>query len=217
MPITDCLLSSEEEHELISLGTKLGFRKGETIFAAGQRAAEIHYILSGWVSVYKVTNQGTQVSVGLRYRGEFAGLGSFACDGERGCSAQALIDSEVVILPRDNFRALLRKYPVLNDKFFCLLGARLRETQNNMVYFIANQTDKRLALTLINIGQYLGRPDGHRRQVNIRLPQEELAHIIGCSRQTVNNLLNEMRAAGSVEINGREIVAVNPAKLATFL
>jgi CRP/FNR family cyclic AMP-dependent transcriptional regulator len=214
MPITDCLLSPDEELELIALGTKARFRKGETIFAAGQKATEIHYILSGWVSVYKVTDQGAQVSVGLRYRGEFAGLGSFACDGERGCSAQALIDSEIVLLSRDNFQVLLKKYPGLNAKFFCLLGARLRDTQNNMVYFIANQTDKRLALTLINIGQYLGRPDGDRRQVNIRLPQEELARIIGCSRQTVNNLLNAMRAAGSVEISGREIVAVYPARLA---
>lgn len=217
MSIASCLLSSDEERELIALGTKLRFHKGETIFAAGQKATEVHYILSGWVSVYKVTDQGAQVSVGLRYRGEFAGLGSFACDGERGCSAQALIESEIVILPRDNFQALLKKYPVLNDKFFCLLGARLRETQNNMVYFIANQTDKRLALTLLNIGNYLGRQEGDKRMVNIKLPQEELARIIGCSRQTVNNLINEMRLAGCVEIRGREIVAVYPSRLADCL
>lgn len=213
MPAEDCFLSSEEEREIIALGTTARYRKGETIFAAGQRAVEIHYILNGWVNVYKVTDDGRQVSVGLRYRGEFAGLGSFACDNERGCSAQALIDSEVVLVPRDRFAQLLSRYPALYTKLFCLLGARLRETQSNMVYFIANQTDKRLALTLLNIGQYLGRPAGDKRLVSVILSQEQLAHIVGCSRQTVNNLLNELKAAGCIETKGREIVATCPEKL----
>lgn len=213
MPAGECFLTPEEEREIIALGTAARYRKGETIFAAGQRATEIHYILAGWVNVYKVTDDGRQVSVGLRYRGEFAGLGSFACDNERGCSALALIDSEVILVPRDKFALLLNKHPALYTKLFCLLGARLRETQSNMVYFIANQTDKRLALTLLNIGQYLGRPAGGRRLVGIKLTQEELAHIVGCSRQTVNNLLNELKAAGCIETKGREIVAICPEKL----
>lgn len=213
MPKDDCFLTADEEQELLKLGKVSQYRKGDIIFAAGAKAFELHYILRGWVNIFKINNEGRQVSVGLRYQGEFAGIASFACDHERGCHGQALIDSEIVILSRENFARLLRRFPELNDKMFCLLGSRLRDTQNNMVYFISNQTEKRLALTLLDIGRFFGRQEGDKRTVNIKLPQEQIAHIIGCSRQTVNTLLTEFKVQGYIEMRGREIIAVYPDKL----
>ena len=213
MARTDFFMNETEEKELLSLGKTVRFAKGTTIFFAGQPADELHYIRSGWVNIYKVNDQGKQVSVGLRYQGEFAGLGSFACHGERSCNALAMIDCEIVIIPGERFLALVAKNPGLNTKMFCLLGSRLKETQNSIMLFISNQTDKRLALTLLSIAQYLGRTDGQKTVLSLKLSQEKLSHIIGSSRQTVNRLLNEFVNLSCIEMKGREIISVYPEKL----
>ena len=157
------------------------------------------------------------MSVGLRYPGDFAGLGSVVCCDERGCCSRAMIDSEIVIVPRDKFFNLIKLLPELNLKMFCMLGSRRGDTQNSVMYFISQQTDKRLAVTLLNIAQYLGRQNGQKRLINLTLSQEELAHIIGCSRQTVNALLNEFKKQNCIEMQGREIVSVQPDMLRKYL
>lgn len=209
----ECFMDEAEEQELLAIGKTVKFSKGTTIFFAGQPADDLHYIRSGWVNIYKVNDQGKQVSVGLRYQGEFAGLGSFACSGERSCNALAMIDSEIVFVPRDKFLALVAKHPSVNTKMFCLLGSRLKETQNSIMLFISNQTDKRLALTLLSIAKYLGKADGKKTTLNLKLSQEEMAQIIGCSRQTVNRLLNDFIDRAYIEMKGREIVSVFPELL----
>ena len=124
-----------------------------------------------------------------------------------------MIDCEIVIIPGERFLALVAKNPGLNTKMFCLLGSRLKETQNSIMLFISNQTDKRLALTLLSIAQYLGRTDGQKTVLSLKLSQEKLSHIIGSSRQTVNRLLNEFVNLSCIEMKGREIISVYPEKL----
>lgn len=203
----------EDEQALLASGTATDYHKGDMIFSAGLQAIELHYILSGWVNVFKLNDQGRQISIGLRYAGEFAGLGSFACNHERGCYGQAMMDSTIVAITRKKFDLLLAERPHFSDKLVCLLGSRLKDTQNSMVYFISHQTDKRLMHTLLNIAKYLGREEKDKRLLNLKLTQEELAHLIGCSRQTINNLLTDLRNSGCIEMKGREIIAIVPGQL----
>ena len=197
-------LEQDEEQALIQNGTVTLYRRHEIIFTAGQPARELHYILSGWVNVFKVNDQGRQVSIGLRYQGDFVGLSSFACNQERGSYGQAMMDSKIVSITRNNMDILLKTMPGLMSKFFCLMGTCLQDTQSTIVYFLSHQTDKRLILTLMNIACYLGQQaeDG-KRLINLTLSQEELAHIVGCSRQTVNNVLTKLRQGQYIEMNGR--------------
>ena len=157
------------------------------------------------------------MSIGLRYRGEFAGLGSFACSQERGCYGQTMMDSEIVIVSKEKFNAVLQEVPTISAKLISLLGSRLKDTQNSIVHFISHQTDKRLNSILLNIARYLGRGEGDRRLIHLKLSQEELAHLVGCSRQTVNALLVELKSAGCLEMKGREIVAIWPERLMSKL
>lgn len=206
-------LDAEDEQALLAIGTTTDYHKGDIIFSAGMQPTELHYILRGWVNVFKLNDQGKQISVGLRYAGEFAGLGSFVCNHERGCYGQAMMDSTIVTIACAKFDLLLSEHPHFSDKLICLLGSRLKDTQNSMVYFISHQTDKRLMHTLLNIAKFLGREEKDKRLLNLKLTQEELAHLIGCSRQTINNLLTDLRNSGCIEMKGREIIAIVPAQL----
>ena len=66
MPQADCFMNETDEKELLSIGKTVRYSKGSIIFFAGQPADELHYVRSGWVNIFKVNDQGKQVSVGLR-------------------------------------------------------------------------------------------------------------------------------------------------------
>lgn len=213
----NCCLTDEEEHSLINAGKLVKFSKGELVFTEGQKAEETYYVLSGWVNVFKMNDRGNQISVGLRYRGQFAGFGGLFDNAYRRFHAQALIDSEIIVLSRKNFQTLTEKLPAIYAKLFYMAVFHLHDLQNDLGYFISNQMHKRLSLTLLNISNFFGYSEGKKIFVNIKIPQEQLAYIVGCSRQTINKLLKEFKNQGYIEMSGRKITVVFPKKLQQYL
>lgn len=189
------------------------YHKNDIIFSAGQRANELFYILSGWVNVLQLDNQGRQASVGLRFRGDFVGIGCFVSNEERSNYAKAMMDSMIVKLSRENFESLIDEMPSLTRRIFCLMGSCIEKTQRNMMYFLHHQAEKRLILILLDIARHLGYQADDKRMIKLILSQEEIAYLIGCSRQTVNQLLMKFKRAQSIKMQGREIVAIFPERL----
>jgi len=210
-------LTAVEEQALINKGTFINYHKNDIIFSAGQQASELYYILNGWVNVLKVNDQGREASVGLRYQGDFVGIGCFISNGERSNYAKAMMDSVIVKVSRAKFESLIDEKPNLTRRLLCLMGGCIEETQKNMMYFLHQEADKRLILILLNIAHHLGYPSDDKRVIKLTLSQEEIACLIGCSRQTVNHLLTKFRQAQSIEMQGREIVAIFPERLAAKL
>lgn len=210
------LTDTEKEH-LASIGSLVNYPKGQIIFASGQRTNEVYFIKSGWVRIYRTTSDGRQVSVALRYPGDFIGLAEILSGTERGCSAEAMGNVSLLIIWGDEFKKLLAQKPEFSAKIMQLMGIRLREAQNVIHDFISNQTQGRLALILKNMAERSGAAEGETINVRLRVTQEELACMIGASRQTVSSLLTLFKEDGCLKYEGREIVAVNPEKLKSWM
>lgn len=210
------LTDTEKEH-LASIGSLVNYPKGQIIFASGQRTNEVYFIKSGWVRIYRTTSDGRQVSVALRYPGDFIGLAEILSETERGCSAEAMGNVSLLIIWGDEFKKLLAQKPEFSAKIMQLMGTRLREAQNVIHDFISNQTQGRLALILKNMAERSGAAEGETINVRLRVTQEELACMIGASRQTVSSLLTLFKEDGCLKYEGREIVAVNPEKLKSWM
>lgn len=211
------LLSQQEEVALICNSKIRSYKKGDIIFTAGQSVDEVYYVLSGWINVFKENSQGKQISVGLRYNGHFIGVSSIISNTDRGCSCQALIDSDLIIIPRKEFLKLVSNNNEFSNHILNLLAHRLCDTQNKMISFITNQTKNRLVLILLDIIKYLSSGKSDKRFLNMKISQETLAHLVGCSRQTINTILNSLRAEGSLEIQGRKLLWLSYDKLSTYI
>lgn len=210
-------LTDKEKEYLTSLGSSVKYPKGQIIFASGQRTNEVYYIKSGWVRIYRSTSDGRQVSVALRYPGDFIGLAEIFSGAERQCSAEAMEDVSLLVIWGEEFKKLLAGKPDFGAKITELMGARLREAQNTIHDFISNQTQGRLALVLKKMAGRSGAAEGDTINVRLRVTQEELACMIGASRQTVSSLLTLFKEDGCLKYEGREIVAVDLKKLDTWI
>lgn len=210
-------LTDTEKDYLASIGSVINYPKGQIIFAPGERTSEVYFIKSGWVKIYRTTSDGRQVSVALRYPGEFIGLAEILSGSQREYYAEAMANVSLLIIWGDGFKQFLAQKPDFSMKILRLMGTRLREAQNVIHDFISNQVQGRLALVLKNLAERSGAAEGEVINVRLRVTQEELACMIGASRQTVSSLLTLFKEDGCLKYEGREIVVVNPKKLKSWI
>lgn len=212
-------ITDQELNYLTKIASEIKYPKGQIIFSTGQRTNEIYFIKSGLVKIYRTTSDGRQVSVALRYPGDFIGLAEVLSNvNEREYGAEAMDSVSILIIWKDSFKTMLTEMPEFSEKLIRLMSDRLREAQNTIYDFIMNPIQGRLAILLLNMAERAGNKgtDGIIH-VRLRVTQEEIACIIGSARQTISSLLNMLKEDGSLQYEGREIVGVNPNKLKAWI
>ncbi|HHW43207.1 helix-turn-helix domain-containing protein [Desulfofundulus thermobenzoicus] len=199
-------------------GSTVHYPKGHVIFAAGDLADRVYLIESGWVKIYRLSADGRRVTVGsIRSPGELMGLAETLWGGERTCFAGAINNVTMVVLRKNKFEDLMGAHPFLAIKVAKLLGARMREAEAIIHEMVCWQAPGRLALTLLKMGERCGTETKGGIKIDLQLTHEELANMVGTSRQTVTSLLNTFKQEKSIAYEGRAINIVDPDKLARWI
>ncbi|MEW5952927.1 MAG: Crp/Fnr family transcriptional regulator [Bacillota bacterium] len=199
-------------------GSTVHYPKGHVIFAAGDISDRIYLIESGWVKIYRLSADGRRVTVGsIRSPGELMGLAETLWGGERTCFAGAINNVSLVVVRKNKFEELLAQHPFMAIKVAKLLGARMREAEAIIHEMVCWQAPGRLALMLMKMGERCGIQTKGGIRLNLQLTHEEIANMVGTSRQTVTQLLNTFKQERSIVTEGREIKIVDPDKLSKWV
>lgn len=212
-------LISEEEKELLRrAGRTLSYPRGQIIFAVGDNADQVYLLERGWVRIYRLDFEGRKITVGaMRNPGELIGLSEALYEGERTCFAEAVTDVVMVKLNRTSFLQILKHNQNLALKVASLLGVRMREAESKIHELVSMQVPGRLALLLLKMGERNGHTSSDGIQVNLRLTHEEIASMIGTTRQTVTQTLNLFKKEKSIKTRGRMIIILDCRKLARWI
>lgn len=213
------LVLNEQEKELVrGIGTTVNYPKGQIIFAADEVADRVYLIEKGWVKIYRLSSDGREVTVGsMRNPGEMMGLAETVYHGKRTCFAGAISDVTLVLVSKKDFLEVLTHEHCFALKVAKLLAARMREAEAMVHELVCFQVPGRLALLLLKIGERCGIPESDGVIIELRLTHEEIAGMIGTTRQTVTSLLNTFKREKSIEFRGREIKILDPEKLGSWI
>jgi CRP-like cAMP-binding protein len=213
------ILFSETEKMIIrQAGSTVHYPKGQVVFSAGELADRVYLIEGGWVKIYRLSSDGRRVTVGsIRSPGEMMGLAETLWGGERTCFAGAISNVTLVTVGKQKFEEVMASQSFLAIKVAKLLGARMREAESIIHEMVCWQAPGRLAITLLKIGERCGTESKEGIKLNLPLTHEEIACMVGTSRQTVTSLLNTFKQEKSIMLEGREINIVNPDKLARWI
>lgn len=205
----------EFERNLIrEYGTVVHYSKGQIIFSPGDTADRIYLIEKGFVKIYRVTTDGRRVTVGsMRSSGQLMGLAETLYHGERTCFAGAINDSTVVVVRKSCFEKLLLQQPSIAIKVATTLGVRMREAEAIIQEMVCWQVPGRLAMLLLKMSERAGIETETGMKITLRLTHEEIACMIGTSRQTVTALLNMFKQENSIAIEEREMYILDIGKL----
>lgn len=192
------------------------YLKGDFIFRQGDPDRTMHVIESGRVKLTRQSEDGRLQLLSISTAGEILGeIPVFDPDGgPRTANAVAMTDDVVTAsLERDVLFAWLDDHPTVAVDMLQVLAHRMRLNNERISDLVFMDVPGRLAKTIIDLANRFGRPTAEGITVTHDLTQEELAQLVGSSRETVNKALTSFAALGWISWQRRTIIIHQPGQL----
>lgn len=208
--VTAVSLSAEEWADVKERGATLAVAAGQAIFREGDPARYVYVIEKGHVKISRNSPLGREVTVAIRKAGEVVGIAEALGGMERCCYAEALEPCALWQMEGTKFIEMLHLRPGLAVKVATTLGQRLREAENLFSNMVALEVDRRLARLLVSLADRFGVPGQRGVKIDIPLTQQDLATMIGSSRQTVTTTLQRFKDGGLLAVGKKSLEVVDP-------
>ncbi len=189
------------------------FRKGEFLFHAGDEGDWLYVLMEGSVKVLVTSEEGEDMVLSTLHPPEVLGELSLMDGGPRSASIEALETTRTLLLPRRDFLALLHDEPTFLESVLMHLGRLIRKLTEQTSDFVFLDLFGRVAKLLMALADERGEQTGDDIVLDLPLTQSDIAHMVGGSRQTVNQILKSFERKRYVELQGRRIVIKNPQQL----
>ncbi len=188
--------------------------RGDVIFAEGEPGDRMYVILDGKVKLGQKSVDGRESLLAVLGPGEVFGELSLFDPGPRTATATAVTDVVVIGLGHDNLRPWLAGRPEVAESLLQALAQRLRRTNETLADLVFSDVPGRVAKLLLELADKFGQPGPEGVLVHHDLTQEELAQLVGASRETVNKALADFTQRGWIVVDQREVILLDMERLA---
>ena len=185
--------------------------RGTTIFSKGEPGTSLFAILEGQVKVISFSAQGKNAVFNLLSEGDIFGEIALLDGGERTADVIAVTDCKVLVIERRDFLPLVHSRPDVSQKLIEVLCARLRNTSRQVEEVMFLDLPAKLAKTLLRLDDSAS---GSGKK--IALTQNELAQIVGASRESTNKQLREWEARKWIRLERGGLVLLARGSLAAL-
>ena len=190
------------------------FARGAVIFAEGEPGDRLYIIGTGKVKIGRKSPDGRENLLMVAGPSDMFGELSIFDPGPRTSSATTITEVRAVSMDRDALRAWIADRPEIAEQLLRVLARRLRRTNNNLADLIFTDVPGRVAKQLLQLAQRFGTQEGGAMRVTHDLTQEEIAQLVGASRETVNKALADFAHRGWIRLEGKSVLISDSERLA---
>ena len=194
--------------------TSRSLGRGEHLFREGDPGEALHVLVDGKIKICRAAADGRENVIAILGPGDLLGELAIFDSQERGATATAVVDCALATLAEADFRAWLAEHPGVAPELLRALAIRLRQTNEAMADLVFTDVPGRLAKTLLGLAERFGQAEGDGIRVAHDLTQEELAQLVGASRETVNKALADFATRGWLRVDNRAVVLLDRDRLA---
>ena len=187
--------------------------KGDMLFHEGEPGDRMYVILEGKVKLGQTSNDGRESLLGVLGPGEMFGELSLFDPGLRTSTATALTDAVVLGMGNDQLKLPDDAGRVDLDALLQALARRLRRTNEAMADLVFSDVPGRVAKALMDLGEKFGTVTPEGLMVTHDMTQEELAQLVGASRETVNKALADFTQRGWIRLESRQVLILDVERL----
>ena len=198
-------LEADDFAGLLAIATVQHYGKGDFVFRAGAPGSNVYFLRSGKVKICQTSPLGREVILWFCFAGEIFGLAEVARGGGRVVSAQACEQSNMFAVSHEQFRSFLVGHPEAALLSMQVLSSRLRILGEMFVNLVADDVNTRIAKLILRLSARYGTRVGKEIFLNIPLTHQEIADMIGTSRQTVTSALSALKRRGVLSIDNHRI------------
>ncbi len=191
------------------------YKKKQVIYTEGNHPSRLFYIIKGKAKTYKTNNDGKELTVGLFNEGDFLGYTALLEGTVYKETAEAIDETEVAIIPKEEFDTLINNNKEVAHKFIQLLAKNISEKEEQLLGLAYNSLRKRVAdalVTLQNKYQTAG-----QEKFSMHISREDLANIAGTATESLIRTLSDFKSEKLIEIRDGNIIIINEKKLAAML
>jgi CRP/FNR family transcriptional regulator len=206
-------LSDDELDELVPLVVKRRLKEDTVVFHEGDPASAFYLVKQGRVKIYKVAADGREQVLSILGDGQIFGDVPVFDGGPYPATAATMADTEIYQIKREDFEDFVRRHPEVALKLLRVLGQRLRQSMALIRDLSFKQVPHRLAGLLLRLGRDYGSKTDSGTLIDMKLSRQEIAEIVGTSRETVTRELKKMESAGMLQLKGRKIIIADEEML----
>jgi CRP/FNR family transcriptional regulator, cyclic AMP receptor protein len=190
------------------------FPRGHQIFAEGELGDRLYIIISGKVKIGRRSPDGRENLLWVAGPSDMFGELSIFDPGPRTSSVTTVTEVRAVSLDRAGLRKWINERPEIAEQLLRVLARRLRRTNNMLADLIFTDVPGRVAKELLRLASRFGSQEGGLLRVTHDLTQEEIAQLVGASRETVNKALADFAHRGWLRLEGKSVLILEPERLA---
>jgi len=207
-------LSPEQLRKVEARSRARSFVRGEPIYLPADAADAVFLLTSGRAKICHITPEGKQSILSFIEPGELFGELSLLESSSRDEYAEAIDKTTVVLIPGEVMQSLMDEHPQVTLGITKLIGLRRKriETRLKNLLFLSNR--ERLTHLLLELAEQYGKPASRGLDLGIRLSHQDLANVIGSTRETVTVVLGELQEEGLITVGRRKINLLDVEALA---
>ncbi len=198
-------LSSIDAEHLIQASQRKLFAKSEFVFKAGDAGRNVYFLQQGRVKICQPAQDGKDVILWFCFAGDMFGMAEAAQGGGRIVHAQACETSEVLVLSQTELTEYLQTHTAAALLIMQVMAGRLRALGDVVVNLINDDARTRIIKLILRLATRHGIRAGQDIHLNIHLTHQEIAEMVGTTRQTVSSVLGDLQRQGLLRLENRRI------------
>jgi len=195
-------LPDEQLRMLVPAVTRRSAPRASTIMAAGDQIDSLYIVISGRLKVMMGDSEGKEVILSLIGPGEFFGEMGLIDDSPRSASVVTIEPCELLSISKRDFKKCLAENVEMSMAVMRGLVHRLREADRKIGSLALLDVYGRVARLLLDMSEDVN----GQRTVTKRLPKQDIAKMIGASREMVSRVMKDLQMGGYIEVRGSTIV-----------
>lgn len=202
-------LPEEELAEIEKIVVEKRYGRGETIFFEGDAGNGFYIVLDGKIKIFKMSLQGKEQILHIFGTGEPFGEVPVFHGQPFPATAEALVKSRALFVPRDEFVRVVTHSPSIALNMLAMLSMRLRRFASQIESLSLKEVPARLASYLL----YLSKEQGNDDCVELEIAKGQLASLLGTIPETLSRILSKMSEEGLIEVQGKKIRLLDRKRL----
>ena len=219
IPPSDFLsqMIEKDRDDLLSRAEFREYEKSDYIFQAGDPGNNVYILMDGRAKIFQNAENGKEMILWFCLPGEVFGLAEVPRGGVREVHAEACTHCSVYAIPRKQFQAFLLDHPATALQVLELLSCRMRVLGHMMMNLATDDVTSRIIKLMMRLAARYQQEPNRAISLDIPLTHQEIADMIGASRQTVTSVLGDLRRQGILDVAAHRITICSQRELARAL
>ncbi|MBI1914385.1 MAG: Crp/Fnr family transcriptional regulator [Planctomycetes bacterium] len=190
------------------------YKRNALIYSPTEPGQTVMVLAEGRIKIKDITPDGKETILAFIEEGELFGELALLDEGARQEYAEAAVDSRVLVLPREDLLWLMESRPELALSITKLIGLRRRRIENRLRNVLFLSSRERLVRILLELQESHGERYCNRCEIRLPLSHQDLASLIGVTRETVTVVLGELQRDGLIRVQRRRVTVTDCRRLA---